>query len=173
MTPRVDRFECTKKEHLSDSHLCDLTLDRSVTIVRHQRCLIKAKLPLALLQRLFRLFFLTPRLIAQESIIFLSLTLSVCMYVSPSVCHRAPANRFLFFVSQWNRAIFGPCVWHSTKRCSSIFDLGPLTPKIYSPKFALWVIEPVDSRSLWVMVCGSKKVGLGAESPYAYRLVDI
>ena len=117
--------------------------------------------------------FLTPRLIAQESIIFLSLTLSVCMYVSPSVCHRAPANRFLFFVSQWNRAIFGPCVWHSTKRCSSIFDLGPLTPKIYSPKFALWVIEPVDSRSLWVMVCGSKKVGLGAESPYAYRLVDI
>jgi len=25
---------------------------------------------------------------------------------------------------------------HSTKRCSSIFDLGPLTPKIYSPKFA-------------------------------------
>jgi len=24
----------------------------------------------------------------------------------------------------------------STKRCSSIFDLGPLTPKIYSPKFA-------------------------------------
>jgi len=26
-------------------------------------------------------------------------------------------------------------MWHSTKRCSSIFDLGPLTPKIYSPKF--------------------------------------
>jgi len=25
-----------------------------------------------------------------------------------------------------------PC----TKRCSSSFDLGPLTPKIYSPKFA-------------------------------------
>jgi len=23
-------------------------------------------------------------------------------------------------------------MWHSTKRCSSIFDLGPLTPKIYS-----------------------------------------
>jgi len=25
-------------------------------------------------------------------------------------------------------------MWHSTKRCSSIFDLGFLTPKIYSPK---------------------------------------
>jgi len=25
---------------------------------------------------------------------------------------------------------------HSTKHCSSIFDLGPLTPKIYSPNFA-------------------------------------
>jgi len=25
-------------------------------------------------------------------------------------------------------------MWHSIKRCSSIFDLGPLTPKIYSPK---------------------------------------
>ena len=26
-------------------------------------------------------------------------------------------------------------VWHSTEYCSSIFDLGPVTPKIYSPKF--------------------------------------
>ena len=25
-------------------------------------------------------------------------------------------------------------MWHSTKRCSLIFDLGPLTPKIYSPE---------------------------------------
>jgi len=25
-------------------------------------------------------------------------------------------------------------MWHSTKRCSWIFDLGPLTPKINSPK---------------------------------------
>jgi len=25
-------------------------------------------------------------------------------------------------------------IWHSTKRCSSFFDLGPLSPKIYSPK---------------------------------------
>ena len=28
-------------------------------------------------------------------------------------------------------------IWHSTKRCSSIFDLGPLMSKIYSPKFSL------------------------------------
>ena len=28
-------------------------------------------------------------------------------------------------------------MWHSTKLFSSIFDLGPLTPKIYSPKFAV------------------------------------
>jgi len=26
-------------------------------------------------------------------------------------------------------------MWHSTKVFSSILDLGPLTPKIYSPKF--------------------------------------
>jgi len=26
-------------------------------------------------------------------------------------------------------------MWHSTKRCSSIFDFGPLMPKICSPKF--------------------------------------
>ena len=26
-------------------------------------------------------------------------------------------------------------MWYSTKLFSSIFDLGPLTPKIYSPKF--------------------------------------
>jgi len=34
-------------------------------------------------------------------IIFLSLTLSVCLFV----CHAAPSNRF-FLVSRWNRAIF-------------------------------------------------------------------
>jgi len=28
-------------------------------------------------------------------------------------------------------------MWHSTERCSSIFDLGSLTPKICSPKFAI------------------------------------
>jgi len=44
----------------------------------------------------------------------------------------------LLFCFSWNWAIFGPSVHHdpSTKRCSYIFDLGPVTPKIYSPKFA-------------------------------------
>ena len=32
-------------------------------------------------------------------------------------------------------------MWHSAKSCSSTFDLGPLMPKIYFPKLALWVIE--------------------------------
>jgi len=69
---------------------------------------------------------------------------SVCLSICPSVCHAAPSNRFFLFVSQWNRAIFYHylSMWHSTKHCSSIFDL-PLTPKIYSPKFALWIIESV------------------------------
>ena len=76
---------------------------------------------------------------------FLLLTLSVSPSVCMSVCHTAPSNRFFFFVSRWNRAIFD-ChfsMWHCTKRCSSMFDLGPLSPKIYSPKLALWVIESV------------------------------
>jgi len=30
-------------------------------------------------------------------------------------------------------AVISPC--GTTQLCSSIFDLGPLTPKIYSPKF--------------------------------------
>ena len=55
---------------------------------------------------------------------------SVCMFVtllqidsSFLLLHRiAP-----FFGRQFS-------VWHSTKRFSSIFDLGPLTPKIDSPK---------------------------------------
>jgi len=37
-------------------------------------------------------------------------------------------------------------MWHKTKRCSSIFDLGPLTPKIESPKFG--TKSPI-SRLVW------------------------
>ena len=51
-----------------------------------------------------------------------------------SVClSRQTSNRF-FFVFRWNQAIFWSSVLHdpSTKR-SYIFDLGPITPKIYSP----------------------------------------
>jgi len=51
-----------------------------------------------------------------------------------SVCHAAPSDRF--------------SMWHSTKRCSSIFDLCPLTPKIYSPKICNCTKSPI-SRLVW------------------------
>ena len=88
---------------------------------------------------------------------FLSLTLSVRL----SVCLSQTLSSFL--VSRWNRAVFGHqfSMTKTTNLFSSIFDLGPLTPKIYSPKFSSvghWV-----SHSLWVIVCGSTTFGLGAE----------
>ena len=64
---------------------------------------------------------------------FLSLTLSVsppaCLSVCLSVCHKLQIESF--FASRWNRAIFGRhfSMTPSTKRCSSIFDLGPQHPK--------------------------------------------
>jgi len=65
---------------------------------------------------------------------FLSLTLSVCMSVM-LLLQIASSFLFLdgiqpFFASQFS-------MWHSTKLFSLIFDLGPVTPNIYSPKFAL------------------------------------
>jgi len=60
----------------------------------------------------------------------------LCLSVRMSVCH-APSNCF-FFVSRWNRATFlsvsSPCA-PLQNGFSSIFDLGPLKPKIYSAKF--------------------------------------
>jgi len=62
------------------------------------------------------------------------LTLTVC----PDVClsHSFILASFLFL--NGIEPFFGRhfSMWRSTKRCSSIFDLGPLMPKIYSPKFA-------------------------------------
>jgi len=47
---------------------------------------------------------------------------------------------FIHRLSRWKRAIFGHHLQFSmtktTKRCSSISDLRPLVPNIYSPKFA-------------------------------------
>ena len=88
---------------------------------------------------------------------FLSLTLPIRL----SVCLHT--HCFFFFVSRWNRAIFWPSVLHDKnhKTFSSIFHLGPLTPKIYSPKFSSvghWV-----RHSLWVIICGSTTFGLGVE----------
>jgi len=69
---------------------------------------------------------------------FLSLTLYVC---------HAPSNRFFFLFLDGIKPFLGRqfSVWHSTKRCSSIFDLGPLTPKILAKKSPItrlvWQIE--------------------------------
>jgi len=66
------------------------------------------------------------------------------------------SNCFFFLVCRWNRAIFWPLVLRepSTKHCSSIFDLGPLTPKIDSAKFCqkspitrlVWQIDQICLR---------------------------
>ena len=67
-----------------------------------------------------------------------------------SVCHGVPSNCFFFFVSRWNRAIFGRqfSMWHSTKLFLRFLILGPLNPKIYSSKFC--TKSPI-SRLVWQM----------------------
>ena len=57
-------------------------------------------------------------------------------------------NRFFFFLCRWNRAFLAHhfSVWHSTKRCFSISDLGPLTPKIEYRK--CYTKSPI-SRIVW------------------------
>ena len=67
---------------------------------------------------------------------FLSLTLSIC----PSVCLSVCLSQTLLLLFLFLNGI-EPFLGHqfymtkTTKSCSSIFDLGPLTPKIDSPKF--------------------------------------
>jgi len=66
---------------------------------------------------------------------------SLLLFVVDSVCLSVCLSRsfkLFFFVSRWNRAVFDLqfSMWDSTKCCSSNFDLGPLTPKIDSPKCA-------------------------------------
>ena len=74
------------------------------------------------------------------------LTVSVCASARLSVTDKLQIDSFLFL--DGIEPFFG-CKFSmtpSTKRCSSIFDLGPLTPKIYSPKFGLK--SPI-SRLVW------------------------
>ena len=61
-----------------------------------------------------------------------SACLSLCLYVTPFQI----SSSFLFL--DGIEPIFGRqfFMWRSTKRCCPIFDLGPLTPKMYSPKVA-------------------------------------
>jgi len=67
---------------------------------------------------------------------FLSLTLSVRLSIRLSICNGQTSNRFFFFLFLdgiapfFDRQFF---MTPSTKRCSSIFDLGLLTPKIFTP----------------------------------------
>ena len=65
----------------------------------------------------------------------LSLTLSVCTSICLSVCHK---HCFFFVVSRWNWAISWPSVFHDKNYKTLFFNFWfrPLTPKIYSPKFA-------------------------------------
>ena len=66
----------------------------------------------------------------------LSVRLSVCLFVCLShffkllllFCFSMESSHFL-------AVSFHVALWHCTKCCSSIFDLGPRTPEIYSPKF--------------------------------------
>ena len=63
-----------------------------------------------------------------------SVPLSRCL----SLCLSRSFKLLLLFCFSMESSHFGRhfSMCPSTKRCSSIFDLGPLTPKIYSPKFA-------------------------------------
>jgi len=67
---------------------------------------------------------------------FLLLTLYVCVYV----CHVSPSkkNRFFFLLLNGIEAFFWPSSLHVAlyKMLFLDFWLRPLTPKIYSPKFA-------------------------------------
>jgi len=64
-----------------------------------------------------------------------------------SVCHGVPSNCFFWFLNGIE-PFFGHqfSMMHSTKPLSSIFDLGPLNRKIYSPKFG--TKSPI-SRLVW------------------------
>jgi len=67
--------------------------------------------------------------------VYYFLSLTVCLSVCLSRCSFKPIILLICFSIESSH--FWPSyssMWHSTKRCSSIFDLGPLTPKIYSPK---------------------------------------
>ena len=69
---------------------------------------------------------------------FLSLSLSVCLSVYMYVCHgKLQIASFLFVdgIEPFLGRQFS--MWHPTKLFSSILDLCPINPKIYSPKFAL------------------------------------
>jgi len=92
---------------------------------------------------------LTPRL-AYESIIFLSLTLSVRLYV----CHGQTSNRFFFFCFSMESSHFWPLVLLVALYKTLFFDFWfSLTPEIYSPEFGQkspisWLVRQIHRRCL-------------------------
>jgi len=78
---------------------------------------------------------------------FLSLTLSVCMTVCLSVTNIDSSFLFLNGIEPFFDRKFS--MTKTTKRCASIFDLGPLMPKIYSQKFA----QNLHGNDIWAR-CG-------------------
>jgi len=116
----------------------------------------------------------------------LSLTLSVCM----SVCLSQTLILLFCFVSPFFGHQFS--MTKTTKRCSSIFDLGPLMPKIYSPKLLAIMLhyhvvtrgralgtaalpgESWQSAELWAdRCCHGNEIWARRGDPVAYRLVLI
>ena len=69
--------------------------------------------------------------------VYYFLSLTVCLYVHLSVC-LSVTNIASFLFLDGNEPFLGHqfSMTKTTKRCSSIFALDPLTPKIYSAKFA-------------------------------------
>jgi len=109
---------------------------------------------------------LTPRSAPSLGVYYIFVVDSVCLFVTLLQIDSS------FFISRWNRAIFHRhfSMCHSAKRCSSIFDLGPLTPKIYSPKLALWtwVIELVIvhmDECHGSVTCAHKDLHVGGADP--------
>jgi len=83
--------------------------------------------------------------------VYYLLSLTLCLSVCLSVTDKLQIDSSFLKVSRWNRAIFGSqfSTTPSTNSFSSIFDLGPLTPKNLLPKIgtkspiSLWVTESV------------------------------
>ena len=104
---------------------------------------------------------------------------SVCMYVCLSVCHKLQVASFCFSTESshfFGRQFF---MTPSTKRCSSIFDLGPLTPKNFSANY-LWHVCDDSRGNLCTqrLACGADLCCYGNEiwarrgDPVAYRLAE-
>ena len=96
-----------------------------------------------------------------------------CRWLWLSVCHEQTSNRFFFFVSRWNRAIFGMSVLHDPLYKTLFFDFWfrPPNPPKFTPQICIkspirlyksvghwvsydryqWVIKSVIVCGLWTV----------------------